>query len=55
MKDLAVTGRDVMDTLGLKPGPRVGDILAGVLDYVLDDPSRNTKGRLIARIRQMYP
>ncbi len=38
--DLALDGRDLI-RLGLEPGPRFGEILEGLLDWVLDDPARN--------------
>ena len=43
--DLALDGRDLI-RLGLEPGPRFGEILDGLLDWVLDDPTRNTTQRL---------
>ena len=38
--DLALDGRGLI-ALGLKPGPEFGRILDALLDWVLDDPSRN--------------
>jgi tRNA nucleotidyltransferase (CCA-adding enzyme) len=46
--DLAVDGGDVMRVLGIGPGPAVGAALAGLLEEVLEDPSRNTRERLLA-------
>jgi putative nucleotidyltransferase with HDIG domain len=48
--DLAVDGDDVMRVLGLAPGRRVGEILARLMDDVTDDPSRNTRAALLARL-----
>jgi len=45
-KMLAVKGEDVMETLGIPPGPRVGHILAVLLDRVLDCPKQNTRETL---------
>ncbi len=49
LKDLAVTGRDLIDA-GIAPGPRMGDILAGFLELVVDDPACNTKEYLLSRL-----
>ena len=40
-KMLKVSGNDVMKILGLSPGPKVGQILDVLLEYVLDDPKKN--------------
>jgi poly(A) polymerase/tRNA nucleotidyltransferase (CCA-adding enzyme) len=53
VKDLAVGGRDVMQSLSIAPGPRVGQVLEALLERVLDDPSLNTPEQLIALARQM--
>lgn len=42
-KMLKVSGSDVMELLGIKPGPRVGQMLDVLLAHVLDDPQKNTK------------
>jgi tRNA nucleotidyltransferase (CCA-adding enzyme) len=49
--DLAVSGRD-LEALGAK-GPRIGEILAQLLDRVLDDPALNTKDALLDLARKM--
>jgi len=49
LKDLAVTGDDLL-AAGVRPGPDVGTTLARLLDDVLEDPSRNTKEYLLARV-----
>jgi tRNA nucleotidyltransferase (CCA-adding enzyme) len=48
VSDLAIDGRDLM-RLGLRPGPGFGLILEGLLDWVLEDPSRNETSGLGAR------
>ena len=45
--DLAVSGADVMRELGLTPGPKVGQVLARLLDLVIDEPELNTRKNLI--------
>jgi putative nucleotidyltransferase with HDIG domain len=51
--DLAIDGRDVMATLGLAPGPRVGRLLDHLLEEVLDDPAANERTRLLARLEAL--
>lgn len=43
VKNLRVSGEDVMRILGIKPGPKVGQALDILLGYVLSDPRRNKK------------
>jgi tRNA nucleotidyltransferase (CCA-adding enzyme) len=38
--DLAFDGRDLI-SMGLKPGPRFGEILGALMDRVLEDPAQN--------------
>lgn len=49
LKTLAVTGKDLMEA-GVQPGPRLGEILAQMLEEVLEDPGKNTKEYLLSRI-----
>jgi putative nucleotidyltransferase with HDIG domain len=51
--DLAVDGRDLIEALGLVPGPRVGRILAELLDRVLADPGLNDRSTLLLLARSM--
>ncbi len=49
--ELALSGGDVMKMLGIPPGRRVGEILAALLERVLEDPGLNNAedlGHLIA-------
>jgi tRNA nucleotidyltransferase (CCA-adding enzyme) len=50
--DLAVDGGDLMK-VGIKPGPQLGNALRALLEWVLEDPSRNTHERLLARAREL--
>ncbi|HUX36003.1 MAG TPA: HD domain-containing protein [Candidatus Paceibacterota bacterium] len=52
-KMLRVKGNDVMKILGLEPGPRVGQILAILLEEVLDNPSLNDSKQLESRMREL--
>ena len=49
LKDLAVKGDDLI-AVGVRPGPDVGEILARLLDEVIEDPARNTKEYLLSRV-----
>lgn len=50
--ELAVAGRDLMDALALPPGPAIGRILVALMHEVLDDPSLNTREKLLALAQQ---
>ncbi len=50
LKDLAVRGEDLI-TAGVRPGPGVGEMLQRLLADVLEDPRRNTRDHLLARVR----
>ncbi len=45
--DLAIGGEEVMRELRIGPGRQVGEVLARLLDRVLDDPDLNTREKLI--------
>lgn len=45
LEDLALNGNDLI-AMGEKPGPRFSQILGGLMERVLQDPSLNTKARL---------
>jgi len=53
LSELAVNGRDVMDVLGLHPGPKVGEILRELLDAVLEKPEYNQKYKLIQILEEI--
>ena len=52
-KMLAIRGDEVMKIAKIEPSPRVGWIIAVLLDEALDDPAKNTKEALIARVREL--
>ncbi len=52
LADLALSGRDLIE-MGMRPGPGLGDVLAHLLDLVLDDPSLN-RGSILARRARRY-
>jgi len=52
-KMLKVDGESVMKIAGIEPGPKVGQILAVLLEEVLDDPGKNVKNDLELRIKDL--
>ncbi|MFA5083899.1 MAG: CCA tRNA nucleotidyltransferase [Candidatus Paceibacterota bacterium] len=52
-KMLAVDGKDVMKIAEIEPGPKVGQILAVLLDEILEDPKKNGKKYLENRIKEL--
>jgi tRNA nucleotidyltransferase (CCA-adding enzyme) len=53
ISDLAVNGHDVMNKLGLQPGPRVGQILNQLLEVVIEKPEYNRKDKLVEIVKRM--
>lgn len=51
--DLAVDGADLLRIFGRAPGPWVGQVLQQLLEEVLEDPSRNQRERLLARVGEL--
>ncbi|MGE5598830.1 MAG: CCA tRNA nucleotidyltransferase [Bacteroidota bacterium] len=52
LRHLAVDGWDVMQVLGLPPGPEVGRILKRLLEKVIEDPALNERARLEEILRR---
>jgi len=52
-KMLVLDGEDVMRLASLPPGPKVGYLLAVLLEEILDDPSKNRDEYLAARIKEL--
>ncbi len=51
VSDMAVDGRDVMDVLGIGPGPRVGEVLGKLFDEVMEDHEKNKREHLLTKIQ----
>jgi tRNA nucleotidyltransferase (CCA-adding enzyme) len=49
---LAIDGNDLIAELGAAPGPQIGELLRRLLEAVLDDPSQNTRERLLNLARE---
>ena len=53
LHDLAIDGNDVMRELGISPSPDVGRILNALFERVLDEPTLNTRDKLIELAKAM--
>ncbi len=53
VRDLKITGRDLMSELGMKPGPMIGEILTTLLEEVIGEPEVNDRERLLARAAEI--
>jgi len=53
INDLAIDGNDIMKTLQIKPGPKVGEILQKLFEEVDEDLSKNNKEFLLNRIKEL--
>lgn len=52
-RELAIGGRELMSELGLAPGPRLGKLLDALLERVLEEPTLNTRERLLELSRAL--
>lgn len=55
VKDLKINGYDVMKTLSLKPGPRIGEILDDLFSKVVEKKLENEKEILLAELKNYSP
>ena len=51
LRQLAVSGKDLME-LGMQPGRELGSMLSELLEYVIDDPTRNKKEILCGYVKE---
>ncbi|MFC4768961.1 CCA tRNA nucleotidyltransferase [Effusibacillus consociatus] len=54
VKDLTVTGQDLIAELNIPPDPVIGHILERLTELVLENPLCNTRQSLLAAAREMY-
>lgn len=54
LKDLAVTGTNIMELLQIPPGPDIGKVLNHLMEQVLDDPTLNEKEVLLRAAKDYY-
>lgn len=52
-KMLKVDGSEVMRIAGIPPSPKIGQILAALLEEVLDDPKKNNEKYLGERVKEL--
>lgn len=52
LKDLAISGKDLIAE-GIQPGKRIGEILAALLEKVLEDPGLNTREILLKLSKEL--
>lgn len=50
---LAISGDDLVAELGIAPGPPIGQLLAALLEAVVEDPGLNSRERLLELARAM--
>ncbi len=53
VKDLKINGKDVMEQLSLKPGPKVGEILDSLFAEVFAGTLKNERETLLARLKDL--
>lgn len=53
INDLTIDGNDIMSSLQIKPGPKVGEILQKLFEEVDEDLSKNNKEYLLSRIKDL--
>jgi len=53
LKTLAVDGKDLI-ALGVTPGKQIGELLQELLEIVLEDPTQNEKGKLLAILEKKW-
>ncbi len=47
LKTLAITGKDLIEEVGMQPGPKIGEMLKKLLDVVIEDPAQNNRENLL--------
>jgi len=52
VKDLKVSGLDVMEILGIKPGPKIGEVLNAIFKEVEEKPELNEREILLKKIEE---
>jgi len=53
VKELKISGHDLIKDLNIKPGPKIGALLDVLLGEVIEDASLNTHDNLLSRAREL--
>ncbi|MBI3442444.1 MAG: HD domain-containing protein [Candidatus Sungbacteria bacterium] len=53
VKKIAIKGEDIMKILSIPPGPKIGAVLEVLLQEIIDDPEKNEREYLMARIAEL--
>lgn len=53
INDMVVNGKDVMEILGIPPGPKIGQVLKALFEEVLEDTSKNNREYLLDQIKKL--
>jgi hypothetical protein len=54
IKDLDISGSDIMEALNIQPGKLIGEILRNVFDKVQEDLLENNKGAILDYVMENY-
>ena len=52
MLDLKINGSDIMEILGIGPGPKIGEILNDLFEKVVEKKIENKKNILLERLKK---
>ena len=52
IRDMEINGRDLID-MGMKPGPKLGDVLDELFEEVVEDPKKNNKEYLFKKAKNL--
>ncbi len=53
LKELKISGNEIMELLRIQPGPRIGFILNALMNEILEDPKKNEKDYLETRAKEL--
>jgi len=53
IRDMKVSGEDVMEVLKIKGGPKIGEVLKTLFEEVIEDTSKNERKYLLQRIKEL--
>ncbi len=53
LRDMKLNGHDLMNELGIKPGPDIGKVLRSLFEEVLDDAALNNRDKLLSKAKEL--